>query len=103
MQTVLSARCCAPAAPVPRARAGRAPAARAPAPAAAPPRPAAARPGRRRLAVAAFRASGPNGADYYSTLGVDRGADKKAVKKAYRDLARKFHPVRCPGVEGLYS
>ena len=31
-------------------------------------------------------------ADYYSTLGVGRGADKKAIKSAYRKLARKFHP-----------
>lgn len=30
--------------------------------------------------------------DYYKILGVDRGADKKAIKSAYRQLARKFHP-----------
>lgn len=30
--------------------------------------------------------------DYYRTLGVDRSADDKTVKSAYRKLARKFHP-----------
>ena len=32
------------------------------------------------------------GRDYYQILGVDRGADKKAIKSAYRKLARKCHP-----------
>jgi curved DNA-binding protein len=30
--------------------------------------------------------------DYYEVLGVTRGADADAVKRAYRKLARKFHP-----------
>ncbi len=30
--------------------------------------------------------------DYYKILGVERNADEKAVKQAYRRLARKFHP-----------
>jgi len=30
--------------------------------------------------------------DYYKILGVDRGADQDAIKRAYRKLARKFHP-----------
>lgn len=30
--------------------------------------------------------------DYYKTLGVEESADKKAVKTAYRKLARKYHP-----------
>jgi len=30
--------------------------------------------------------------DYYSILGIDRKADAKEVKKAYRKLARKYHP-----------
>lgn len=30
--------------------------------------------------------------DYYKILGVDRQADEKAIKSAYRRLARKYHP-----------
>src|SRR5688572_7626161 len=30
--------------------------------------------------------------DYYKTLGVDRSADEKAIRAAYRKLARKYHP-----------
>jgi curved DNA-binding protein len=30
--------------------------------------------------------------DYYKVLGVARDADEKAIKKAYRQLARKYHP-----------
>ncbi len=32
--------------------------------------------------------------DYYALLGVERGVDKKAVKRAYFDLAARFHPDR---------
>lgn len=31
-------------------------------------------------------------ADYYETLGVDRGADEAAIKKAFRQQARELHP-----------
>ena len=34
--------------------------------------------------------------DYYQTLGVDQSADDKQLKKAFRKLARKYHPDVAP-------
>ncbi len=34
--------------------------------------------------------------DYYQTLGVDKSADDKQLKKAFRKLARKYHPDVAP-------
>ncbi len=35
--------------------------------------------------------------DYYEVLGVDKNADDAAIKKAYRQLAKKYHPDANPG------
>jgi len=38
--------------------------------------------------------------DYYETLGVARDADEKEIKRAFRKLARQFHPDVNPGDSG---
>lgn len=34
--------------------------------------------------------------DYYQVLGIDKGADDATIKKAYRGLAKKYHPDTNP-------
>jgi molecular chaperone DnaJ len=43
--------------------------------------------------------------DYYDILGIPRSADEKEIKKAYRNLARKYHPDVCkePGSEEKFK
>ncbi len=41
--------------------------------------------------------NGPTYKDYYKILGVDKTADLKEIKSAYRKLARKYHPDVNPG------
>jgi molecular chaperone DnaJ len=43
--------------------------------------------------------------DYYDILGIPRNADEKEIKKAYRNLARKYHPDVCkePGAEDRFK
>jgi curved DNA-binding protein len=35
--------------------------------------------------------------DYYKILGLNRNASEEQIKKAFRRLALKYHPDRCPG------
>ncbi len=41
--------------------------------------------------------------DYYKTLGVDKGASKEDIKKAYRKLAHQYHPDKSGGDETKFK
>lgn len=41
--------------------------------------------------------------DYYQILGLERGATKEEVKKAFRKLAAKYHPDKATGDEEKYK
>ncbi|MBI4114247.1 MAG: molecular chaperone DnaJ, partial [Candidatus Niyogibacteria bacterium] len=44
-----------------------------------------------------------NMSDYYQTLGIQRGASKDDVKKAYRKLAHRYHPDKKGGDEKKFK
>ena len=59
----------------------------------------------RRGALAPRRALTPDKEDLYFTLGVSPGASQEAVKRAYKRLAKQFHPDVCdaPDAEAKFN
>ncbi|NTV44192.1 MAG: molecular chaperone DnaJ [Candidatus Yonathbacteria bacterium] len=41
--------------------------------------------------------------DYYNVLGIERGASKEDIKKAFRKLAHKYHPDKKDGDEAKFK
>lgn len=41
--------------------------------------------------------------DYYSILGISKGASDKEIKSAYRSLSKKYHPDKNPGDEEAHQ
>jgi len=41
--------------------------------------------------------------DYYNILGIERGASKEEIKKAFRRLAHKYHPDKAGGNEQKFK
>lgn len=41
--------------------------------------------------------------DYYETLGIEKGASRDEVKKAFRKLAAKYHPDKATGDEAKFK
>lgn len=48
------------------------------------------------LAVVLFSALVLAAEDYYKVLGLDKSASEKDVKRAYRNLSKKYHPDKNP-------
>ncbi|KAJ5287013.1 hypothetical protein N7478_002699 [Penicillium angulare] len=51
------------------------------------------------LAVVLFSALVLAAEDYYKVLGLDKSASEKDIKRAYRNLSKKYHPDKNPGDE----
>lgn len=41
--------------------------------------------------------------DYYKLLGIDKSANDRDIKRAYRTLSKKFHPDKNPGNESAHA